>query len=116
MWIPGDWISVSTTPTRWPSAASSAATLATVFDLPVPPRNEWTEITLDTVPLLCVSELSLGFRAQAKLGDFRLEVLEVFGLGDLGHLPGGSRLVDLDVQLQHLLLQPLLTGPYFGRH
>src|SRR5205814_1626054 len=47
VWIPGDWMSVSTTPTRWPSAASSAATLAAAFDLPVPPRNEWTEMILD---------------------------------------------------------------------
>ena len=39
-WRPGDWTSVSTTPTRLPSLASSAAMLAVVFDFPVPPRNE----------------------------------------------------------------------------
>jgi len=44
IWIPGDWMSVSTTPTRRPSAASSAARLAVVFDVPVPPRYEWTEM------------------------------------------------------------------------
>src|SRR5690348_17039735 len=105
--MPGDWMSVSTTPTRWPSAASRVATLAAVFDLPVPPRNEWTEMTLDIVPLLCVPGyvLLLAVRAQAKLGGLRLEILEVFGLGDLGHLLGGSCLVDLDAQLPHLLLQ-----------
>jgi hypothetical protein len=31
------------------------ATLAAVFDLPVPPRNEWIAMTLDIVPLLRVS-------------------------------------------------------------
>src|SRR5436190_10695508 len=82
VWIPGDWMSVSTTPTRWPSAASSAATLAAAFDLPVPPRNEWTEMILDIVPLLCIPGcvLLLGVRAKAKRGGLGLEVLEVFGL------------------------------------
>jgi hypothetical protein len=41
--MPGDWMSVSTTPTRRPSPASSAARLAVVFDFPVPPRYEWIE-------------------------------------------------------------------------
>ena len=39
-WMPGDWMSVSMTPTRWPARATSTARLAVVFDLPVPPRNE----------------------------------------------------------------------------
>jgi hypothetical protein len=43
-WMPGDWMSVSTTPIRWPAAASSVATLAAMFDLPVPPRKEWIEM------------------------------------------------------------------------
>src|SRR5438477_5170506 len=105
-------MSVSTTPTRWPSAASSVATLAAVFDLPVPPRNEWTEMIVDIVPLLCALECVLrgGVRAQPELGGPCLQVLEVLGLGDLGHLPGGSHFVDLDAQLPHLLRQPLLTG------
>ena len=38
--MPGDWMSVSTTPTRRPRIAASTATFAVVFDLPVPPRNE----------------------------------------------------------------------------
>src|SRR5262245_30590570 len=42
-WIPGDWMSASITPTRAPPTASAAARLAVVFDLPVPPRNEWTD-------------------------------------------------------------------------
>src|SRR3954447_8395843 len=42
-WIPGDWMSRSTTAMFLPSAARSVATFALVFDLPVPPRNEWTE-------------------------------------------------------------------------
>src|SRR5215469_14262886 len=42
--MPGDWISVSTTPTRRPSPARSAARLAVVFDFPVPPRYEWIEM------------------------------------------------------------------------
>src|SRR5947207_12083000 len=44
--MPGDWMSVSITPTRRPCAASSAARFAVVFDLPVPPRYECTE-TMD---------------------------------------------------------------------
>src|SRR5207247_1335876 len=116
--MPGDWMSVSTTPTRWPAAASRVATLAAAFDLPVPPRNEWTEMTLDIAPLLSASGyvLFLGVRAQAKLGGLRLQVPEIFGLGDLGHLPGGACLVNLDAQLPHLLLQQPLTRPDFGCH
>ena len=38
--MPGDWMSVSMTPTRSPRAAASTATFAVVFDLPVPPRKE----------------------------------------------------------------------------
>ena len=37
MWIPGDWMSVSTMPTRLPMRAIETARLAVVFDLPVPP-------------------------------------------------------------------------------
>ena len=39
-------MSVSMTPTRFPARATSTARLAVVFDLPVPPRNEWVEIIL----------------------------------------------------------------------
>ena len=45
--MPGDWMSVSITPTRSPEQANSAARLAVVLDFPVPPRNEWTEMILD---------------------------------------------------------------------
>jgi hypothetical protein len=40
---------------RRPPAASSVATLAVVFDLPVPPRNEWMAMILDIVgpPSVC---------------------------------------------------------------
>src|SRR5688572_13793787 len=47
--MPGDWMSVSTTPTRCPAAAIKAARFAVVFDFPVPPRNEWMEIILPNV-------------------------------------------------------------------
>src|SRR5689334_9785449 len=43
--MPGDWMSVSITPTRLPPAASRAARLAVVLDLPVPPRKEWIVIS-----------------------------------------------------------------------
>src|ERR687891_2590441 len=43
MWMPGDWMSVSITPTRFPRAERTAAIFAVVFDLPVPPRKEWIE-------------------------------------------------------------------------
>src|SRR3989304_2896362 len=48
--MPGDWMSVSTIPTLWPSAASRVARLAAVLDLPVPPRKEWTEMIFDIIP------------------------------------------------------------------
>jgi hypothetical protein len=51
-WIPGDWMSVSTTPTRFPWHASSAARLAVKLDLPVPPRNEWTATIVARLGLL----------------------------------------------------------------
>src|SRR5215469_8144180 len=115
-------MSVSTTPTSWPSAANNVATLAAAFDLPVPPRNEWTEMILDIVPLLCILGcvlflgVILGVRAKAERGGLGLEVLEVFGLGNLGNLPGGACLVNLDAQLPHLLPQQPLTRQDFDRH
>src|SRR3972149_6092308 len=42
--MPGDWMSVSMTLTRFPARATSTATLAVVFDFPVPPRNECVEM------------------------------------------------------------------------
>ena len=45
--MPGDWMSASITPTRLPDWASKAATLAVVFDLPVPPRKLWMETMVD---------------------------------------------------------------------
>src|SRR2546425_12764571 len=48
---PGDWMSVSTTPTCRPWPASRAATLAVVLDLPVPPRNECTAMIVDMAVL-----------------------------------------------------------------
>src|SRR5262245_39169144 len=46
--MPGDWMSVSTTPTRLPWRATAATRFAVRFDLPVPPRNEWTEMIFPT--------------------------------------------------------------------
>src|SRR5512136_979219 len=59
-WIPGEAMSVSTTPTRCPRIAINAARLAVVLDLPVPPRNEWTEMILDmmgSLVLVCSRRL-----------------------------------------------------------
>jgi hypothetical protein len=44
--MPEDWISVSITRTRCPCKARTAARFAVVFDLPVPPRKEWMDMTL----------------------------------------------------------------------
>src|SRR5438093_8805563 len=41
--MPGDWMSVSMTPTRRPPAASNVERLAVTLDFPVPPRKEWTD-------------------------------------------------------------------------
>ena len=45
-WMPGDWMSVSMTPTRLPARATRTERLAVVFDFPVPPRKEWVEMIL----------------------------------------------------------------------
>src|SRR6266542_2389099 len=100
-------MSVSTTPIRCPPAASSVATLAVMFDLPVPPRNEWTEMIFATA-------LVLGTCPQ--LVRSALEVPEIVRVGDLGHLLGGPSRVDLDLELADLLLQGLLAGRYLARH
>ena len=68
--MPGDWMSVSTTPTRRPSAASRAATLAVVLDLPVPPRKEWMDMILvmlfsPVLKFFPTSEWGRVFRPQA---------------------------------------------------
>src|SRR5436853_5582440 len=98
-WTPGDWMSRSTTATVLPSRASSVATFAVVFDLPVPPRNEWTEITV------AIRATLLGVEPQRT--GLLLQVAEVVGLGDRIDLLRGLRLVDLDLQRLHLRLQPL---------
>src|SRR6266511_1003281 len=100
-------MSVSTTPIRCPPAASSVATLAVMFDLPVPPRYEWTEMIFATA-------LVLGTCPQ--LVRSALEVPEIVRVGDLGHLLGGPSRVDLDLELADLLLQGLLAGRYLARH
>src|SRR6266536_6618686 len=100
-------MSVSTTPIRCPSAASSVATLAAMFDLPVPPRNEWIEMIFATA-------LVVGMCPQ--LGRSALEVPEIVRVGDLGHLRGGPARIDLDLELADLLLQGLLAGDDLARH
>src|SRR5579885_744670 len=60
--MPGDWMSASTMPTRRPCRAKVAARFAVVFDLPVPPRKEWTETILGTQYLP-----SLDWRPLARL-------------------------------------------------
>src|ERR687898_315758 len=126
--MPGDWTSVSTTPMRGPSAASSVATLAVVFDLPVPPRNEWMAMILDMVGPLSVrrgrmlrsaticraSRVSVFTKAQ--LVRLSLQILKIVSLGNLGHLASGSDFIDLDAELLHLLFQAPLTGTHFARH
>src|SRR4051794_22434999 len=113
-WMPGDWMSVSITPTRRSAAASSAATFATVLDLPVPPRNEWMEMVVAMVVPPGVwsgRRAALGaslFGAQA--ARLVLQGAKIVRLGDLGHLTGLLALVDLDAQLLHLLSQTLLAG------
>src|SRR5262245_25334975 len=104
-WIPGDWRSRSTTPTRRPSEASSVATLAVVFDLPVPPRKEWTETSCAMVRPYYAWSVSVEPEGARLL----LEVAEVVGVRDLRDPAGGAGLVDLDPELLHLRLQPSLA-------
>src|SRR5215208_2549255 len=107
-------MSASTTPMRRPSAASSAAMLAVVFDLPVPPRKECMAMILDMFGLSRLGCIMLG--AEAQPVRLTLQILEVVGLGDLRHLTSGPGFVDLDAQLLHLLLEALLAGADFARH
>src|SRR5436309_183818 len=100
--MPGDWMSVSTTATRLPCSASAVARLAEMFDLPVPPRKEWTEMILD----MAGSSSSAGQERPAQLGGPPLQVLEVVRLHNLRHCPGLLHLVDLDAELRHLGGEP----------
>src|SRR6476646_9820319 len=111
-WIPGDWMSRSTTPTCRPSAARMVATFAVVFDLPVPPRNECTETTW-AMPRPYPAR-SVGVEAHAAC--LLLEVAEVVGVGDLGDLLGSAGLVDLDAELLDLGLQAPLAREDLARH
>src|SRR3954469_7165104 len=58
--MPGDWMSVSITPTWRPRPAYTTARFAVVFDLPVPPRNEWTLRMFATRPPLARVRLQRG--------------------------------------------------------
>ena len=49
MWIPGDWMSVTTTATRLPARASWYARLAVRLDFPVPPRYECMETIIGII-------------------------------------------------------------------
>src|SRR4249919_110221 len=111
-WIPGDWMSRSTIPTRRPSAARTVATFAVVFDLPVPPRNECTETTCAMARPYPAR--SVGVEAHA--ARLLLEVAEVVRVGDLRDLLGGAGLVDLDAELLHLGLQSSLALDDLARH
>jgi hypothetical protein len=53
--MPGELMSVSTTPTRRPSLASWDDTLAEMLDFPVPPRKEWMDMILDMCSLLVLN-------------------------------------------------------------
>src|SRR5436190_19327453 len=112
MWTPGDWMSRSTTATVRPCCASSVATLAVVFDLPVPPRNEWTEISC----AIARAYTALLGVAQPEALRLLLQIAEVVGVGDLFDLPGRLRLVDLDLQRLHLRLQASLALVDLARH
>src|SRR5688572_21104617 len=48
--MPGDWMSVSTMPTRRPVIATAVARLAVRFDFPVPPRYEWMDTIIPIQP------------------------------------------------------------------
>ena len=78
-WMPGRLdVGVDRRRPACPAAASRAATLAVVFDLPVPPRKEWTAIRMAMAssarPMRLVGR-------DPQLVDPPLEVLEVLGLG-----------------------------------
>lgn len=59
-------MSVSIIPTRFPREATVTARLAVTFDLPVPPRKEWTARIFDIVqslqllPLLAIRSRDLA--------------------------------------------------------
>ena len=60
--MPGDCISVSTTPMRFPMRAKRAARFAVAFDFPVPPRKECTDMILamHVSPGIVVYGMDLG--------------------------------------------------------
>src|ERR687885_729011 len=89
-WMPGDWISVSITPTRRPAAASSAATFAAVLDLPVPPRNEWMAMVAPMEPPLAGARLGclrhVASLCRAQPARLFLQGAKIVYLGDRSHL------------------------------
>src|SRR5574341_2097302 len=110
--MPGDWMSVSTTPTRCPAIATCEATLAVVFDLPVPPRKEWIETILVMMPVLQVNWEGLLVACFALFANplgSRLQIRIETTLGELLILGLALGLVNLDGQLAQLVLQVFLT-------
>jgi hypothetical protein len=63
--MPGDGLSVSTMPTRAPRLASTAAALAAMFGLPVPPQNESTDTVLGIPSAPFLSYLQRVFVARS---------------------------------------------------
>src|SRR5262245_9563394 len=98
-WIPGDWMSLSTTATRCCILASITARFAVVLDLPVPPRNEWTEMTLATG-----STFAWG-TPLTELAGAPQQALKAFLRRDLLHFFRGSRLVDAE-PLEAAVVEP----------
>src|SRR6187397_396680 len=117
--MPGDWMSVSTTATRFPEDARQTARLAVRFDLPVPPRYEWME-TILAMLRRSGDDSARSARAGRVAGDQhfgpRLQRLKVVRLGDLGDLGGLSLLVNGDHELLDLGAQPAFTGGHFDAH
>src|SRR5262249_39483151 len=122
--MPGDWISVSTTPTRRPCAASSVVTFAVVLDFPVPPRNEWIDTT-------CAILSSPGLRVLGELRRLRRhwnaphrehrDIVELVRLGDVAAYAridavdqADGRWRGLDEQREQALLSVQLAGGVGG--
>src|SRR5712692_4088254 len=102
--MPGDWMSVSITPTRRPPAASNVERLAVMLDFPVPPRKEW----IDTIVGMTSSPFSIPMRARHSTGrlgavdrasardtaSHRLVLIEVGRELPHSHVPGSQHPVD----------------------
>src|SRR3954447_3108000 len=116
-------------PTRLPCCASRTATLAVIFDLPVPPRNEWVEMIFVMVALhflrmyakvLLAYAIGSGcsglLQVIAQSLSVQLQSLEEIRLCQRSHLTCLMLSIDLNAEFGYARFKLRLTDLHFCRH